>query len=47
MKAATDRSSVVKAGQWLPDYKEKGKAVTLDRVLSALRNDNVKNDNHW
>lgn len=38
---------VVKAGQWLPEYKKREQSITLDRVLAAIWNHEVKYDNHW
>ena len=37
-------ATVKKAGQWLPG---RGRAVTLERAVEALRNDEQKLDNHW
>ncbi len=47
MTLTNGQSVVLKAGQWSPDHMEKGNEVTLGRVLTVLRNDNVKHDNHW
>ena len=42
-----DTARVLKAGQWLPAWKERKRAVTLDRILTALRVGEVQYDNHW
>lgn len=47
LQVDADNARVLKAGQWLPAWKERKRTVTLDRILKALQNDEVQYDNHW
>jgi hypothetical protein len=44
---ANGAASVPKSGLWLPSSKERGRPVTLDRVVKAIQKNELKDDNHW
>jgi hypothetical protein len=44
---ANGMASVPRSGQWLPGSKERGRTISLERVVRAIQKDELKDDNHW
>jgi hypothetical protein len=38
---------ILVAGQWLPEYEERERPITLKRLVLALKRGEVNYDNHW